>query len=107
VEDAFNFDGPAADVVLAVLAWAAQMERAAIGDRICAARVRIEASGGSWGRPRRVDDDTVATVLKKAKSASVRQIAMGMKIPKSTVQDIVSGKGAYKRAPDHASKTRH
>lgn len=97
VADGFSLEGPAADVVLSVLAWAAQMERAAIGERVAAARVRVEASGGSWGRPRRVDDATAAKVRTLSKSRTVREIAIALKIPKSTVCDVLSEKGAYKR----------
>ena len=53
--DGFSLDGPAAEVVLAVMAWAAKMERLAIAERISAARERIESEGGRWGRPSRVD----------------------------------------------------
>lgn len=97
VADGFALEGPAADVVLAVLAWAAQMERAAIGERVAAARVKVEASGGAWGRPRRVDDATVAKVRTLSKSRTVREIAIALKIPKSTVCDVLSEKGPYKR----------
>jgi DNA invertase Pin-like site-specific DNA recombinase len=51
VSDGFALDGPAAEVILAVMAWAAKMERLAINERIAAARLRIEAAGGTWGRP--------------------------------------------------------
>ncbi len=106
VADGFSLEGPASEVVLAVLAWAAQMERAAIGERIAAARTRVEASGGSWGRPRRVDDDTVAKVRALSQSRTVRQIAVALKIPKSTVGAILSEKGAYKRPRAKALKPR-
>ena len=60
VADGFDFTGPGSEIVLAVMAWAAQMERNAIGERIKAARVRVEAAGGRWGRPRAVDPATLA-----------------------------------------------
>jgi DNA invertase Pin-like site-specific DNA recombinase len=86
VSDGFALDGPAAEVVLAVTAWAAKMERLAINERISAARERVEAEGRSWGRPRRLDRrtcDQVATM--RAAGKSVREIAMALKVPKSTV----------------------
>lgn len=43
VADGFGLDGPAAEVGLAVMAWAAKMERLAINERISAARERVEA----------------------------------------------------------------
>jgi hypothetical protein len=38
VSDGFALDGPAAEVILAVIAWAAKMERLAIAEHIRAAR---------------------------------------------------------------------
>jgi DNA invertase Pin-like site-specific DNA recombinase len=86
VSDGFSLDGPAAEVVLAVMAWAAKMERLAINERIAGARERVEAEGRSWGRPRRLDDDGVARVhtLKK-EGRSLRQIAVALKVPLATV----------------------
>jgi DNA invertase Pin-like site-specific DNA recombinase len=51
VADGFALDGPAADVILSVLAWAAQMEREKIAENQAAARARMAAVGRSWGRP--------------------------------------------------------
>jgi len=38
IADGFSLNGPAAEVILAVMAWAAKMERLAINERIAAAR---------------------------------------------------------------------
>lgn len=81
VADGFDFDGPASDVVLAVLAWAAQMERAALGERISAARARVRR----WGRPRR-DVDVARALELEAKGKTIRQIAAALKVPRTTVQ---------------------
>ena len=98
VADGFDLAGPAADVVLAVMAWAAQMERAAIGERIRAARVRVEASGGRWGRPRRIDPATLKDARARARRGdSVRAIAAALKVPRSTLADALAGKGHYAR----------
>jgi putative DNA-invertase from lambdoid prophage Rac len=86
VADGFALDGPAADVVIAVMAWAAKMERQAIGERIAAARVRVEAEGGRWGRPSRVDEPTRAKALAlKASGETVRAIARLLHVPRSTI----------------------
>lgn len=96
VADGFTLEGPHSDLVLAVFAWAAQMERAAIGERIHAARQRIEASGGSWGRPRKIDPGTNERIKKLHKRGeSVRRIAVALKISKSTVASALSEKGHY------------
>lgn len=105
VADGFSLAGPASELVLAMLAWGAQMERAAIAERISAARVRIEAAGGHWGRPKRFDDTTRAKVKRlKAEGRTIRAIAVALKIPKSTVSDLLSGNGAYKREVAKPSK---
>jgi|SRR4051812_12740763 len=87
VADGFTLDGPAAEVILAVMAWAAKMERLAINERIAAARRRVEAEGARWGRPRTMDDRQIsrAAALRK-KGFSVREVARRMRVPKSTVE---------------------
>jgi len=45
---------PHAEVIVAVIAWAAKMDRLATAERIAVARERLEADGG-WGRPRRME----------------------------------------------------
>lgn len=96
VADGFDLSGHAAEVVLSVMAWAAQMERRAIGDRIKAARVRVEAAGGRWGRPRRMDPATLerARAMRKKKK-TLREIAQALKVPRSTLSDALSGRGHY------------
>jgi|SRR5881227_523235 DNA invertase Pin-like site-specific DNA recombinase len=98
VADGFDLSGHAAEVVLSVMAWAAQMERRAIGDRIKAARVRVEAAGGRWGRPRRMDPATLerARAMRKKKK-TLREIAQALKVPRSTLSDALSGRGHYAR----------
>jgi DNA invertase Pin-like site-specific DNA recombinase len=91
VSDGFSVDGPAAEVVLAVMAWAAKMERLAINERISAARDRVEAEGKQWGRPRRLDDESVARAkAMRAAGRSVREIAVALKVPRSTVARAVA-----------------
>lgn len=101
IADGFNVTGPAAEIVLAVMAWAAQMEREAISERICAARTRIEAAGGRWGRPGKAGpaDLERARKLKKA-GLSVRKIAMATGIPRSTIARAVAGQGHYASTRD-------
>ena len=86
VADGFSLDGPAAEVVLAVMSWAAKMERLAVGERIAAARERVEAEGRSWGRPKRVDAPTLRKARRlRASGKTVREIAIALKVPKSTI----------------------
>jgi DNA invertase Pin-like site-specific DNA recombinase len=85
VSDGFDLDGPAGEIILAVMAWSARMERLAINERISAARDRMEAEGRPWGRPRRLDAGQVAQVASlRAGGASLRSISAAMGIPLST-----------------------
>lgn len=112
VADGFDIEGPAADVVLSVMAWASQMERLALGERISAARARVEKAGGHWGRPPRVSAE-LADRIRRARvltdgggkdARSIRQLAVMLKVPRSTVAAVLSEKGPYKRAPKTAAK---
>lgn len=96
LQDGFDVCGPFGEVVASVLAWAAKQELVRIGERISAARVRIEAAGGQWGRPKRGDARTVERVKKlKEEGRTIRQIAAVVKVPRSTVAAMLSEKGAY------------
>lgn len=100
VADGFDLSGPAADVVLAVMAWAAQMERNAIGERIRAARARVEAEGGRWGRPRNgeLDPKTLRRARQLRDTHSLRELAAALRVPRSTLADALAGKGHYQKA---------
>ena len=96
VADGFDLNGPGAEIVLAVMAWAAQIERNAIGERIKAARVRIERQGGRWGRPRSIDPGTLKLARKlKKEDFSLREIAISLKVPRSTLSDALAQRGHY------------
>jgi len=86
IADGFDVDGPAGEVVLAVIAWAAKMERLAIRERLEEARARAKLAGKIWGRPSRMTRDQVREARAMQQTGrSVRQIAMAMKVPKSTL----------------------
>jgi DNA invertase Pin-like site-specific DNA recombinase len=86
VADGFDLGGPHAEIIVAVMAWAAKMERLAIGERISAARERVEAQGGHWGRPCRMDPPTLKRARElRAGGRTLREIAVALKIPKSTI----------------------
>lgn len=86
VSDGFDLNGPAAEVVLAVMAWASKMELLARAERIAAARERLESEGRPWGRPKRLSDAQVQRVRDlHGKGRSQRDIAVALKLPKSTV----------------------
>jgi DNA invertase Pin-like site-specific DNA recombinase len=86
IADGFDVAGPAAEIVLAVLAWAAKMERVAINERISAARVRVEAKGGAWGRPARMTRDQEVKVKELREAGhTIRHIAQVCGVPRATV----------------------
>jgi DNA invertase Pin-like site-specific DNA recombinase len=86
VADGFDLNGPHAEVIIAVMAWAAKMERLAIGERIAAARERLESEGGHWGRPRRMESAQVArSIALREKGHSIRNVARIMRVPRSTM----------------------
>jgi len=93
IADGFEIGGPASEIVLAVLAWAAQAERLAINERISAARRSKEAKGERWGRTPRLSSAEVFTVQQLAKQGrTVRAIAVALKVPKSIVGRALSRK---------------
>jgi DNA invertase Pin-like site-specific DNA recombinase len=89
--DGFSLDGPARDIVVAVIAWAAQNERLAIGERISAARERVERAGGKWGQPERMTPfQQKRAQSMKSSGKSIREIAVALKVPRSTVADTLA-----------------
>jgi len=84
VADVVDLAGPAAEMILAALAFAARIERQAINERVSAARERVEAEGGSWGRPRRSFNVERAQALRD-EGKTTREIAMALRVPRSTI----------------------
>jgi DNA invertase Pin-like site-specific DNA recombinase len=98
VSDGFDLNGPAAEVVLAVMAWAAKMERLAINERISAARERLESEGRPWGRPTRlVAADLERIRAYRTEGRSLRQISVAMKVPLATVARAIRREQAPNR----------
>ena len=84
--DGFDLTGPAAELIVGVMGWAAEFERQRIAVRTEAARARIEADGGSWGRPKRMTASEIARGRElHAGGRSIREIAVAMKVPRSTL----------------------
>ena len=98
VADGFDLNGPHAEVVIAVMAWAAKMERLATAERIAAARDCVEAEGGRWGRPRRLGPGDVARALAmRTEGHGVRAIARAMHIPRSTIARALASGAASRK----------
>ncbi|HUL81649.1 MAG TPA: recombinase family protein [Gammaproteobacteria bacterium] len=98
IADGFSLEGPGGEIVAAVLGWAAQMERLALGERIAAARVRVEAAGKKWGRPSRLSLTDPATRelaekvldMKVKHGKSIRYISQAVKMPRATIGHFLS-----------------
>ena len=79
-------DDIVSETLVFALALAARLERAAIADRISAARDRMQAEDRPWGRPPRLSQaDCVRLRALRDAGRSVREIAMSMRVPRSTV----------------------
>jgi DNA invertase Pin-like site-specific DNA recombinase len=90
VADGLHLKPGADDITTTVLLFAfslaAKLERAAINDRIAAARERLEAEGRPWGRPSSLTpQDRAKIVALNAEGLSHRAIAIRTRIPRSTV----------------------
>lgn len=79
-------------LILAVLAWAAEMELHTRRERIAARRELAEERGEAWGRPSRLlQADREAMCAEYARGATVRQLAVAWKVPRSTIARAVRG----------------
>lgn len=86
VADGFALgDGPAGELVLAVLAWAAQMERQKIRENQEAARARLRAQGRSWGRPPLAPSTRDEIDAMTSQGFTPREVSRSLKISTSSV----------------------
>lgn len=86
VSDGFDLNGPAAEIIIAVMAWASKMERLALNERIAATRERFATEGRPWGHPPSMTRQQVTTAQRMAsEGTSIRKIAMALGVKKSTV----------------------
>jgi len=76
----------ASECYVFALGLAAKLERAAINDRIAAARCRMAAEGKPWGRRPTMSPELVDRArAMKAQGRSIRSIAMGLKVGRGVV----------------------
>lgn len=94
-------DDLTSEVLTFALSLAARIERTAINDRISAARSRVEAEGGHWGRPLRMTAEQLRRARElEAAGKSVRDIAQRVGVPRSTIHAALSRKdGPVRRSP--------
>ncbi|HSE01057.1 MAG TPA: recombinase family protein [Burkholderiales bacterium] len=85
--------GPTGELVLAVLAWCAQMELAKIHENQDAARARMRQQGRTWGRPALPSPLKDAVAAAKSQGMSCREIARQLKVSKSWVAGVLKELG--------------
>jgi DNA invertase Pin-like site-specific DNA recombinase len=108
IADGFDVSGPGRELVMAVLAWAAQFERDVIGERIRAARQQVEARGGAWGRPSRMTPAQCARASElAAEGKSVRAIASALRVPRATVGRVLQVERSARRPEKAPPKRGH
>lgn len=96
--EGFDFGAPVVGgLLVAMLAFAAELEWSAQQDRLTAARQARARAGKSWGRPSKSSALSAKILERRAAGESIRQIAIALKVPKSTVSD------ALKNGPKTAS----
>lgn len=106
IADPFDLASPAAPILIAAIAWAAQMERQMIGDRVADARRRVEARGGRWGRPSKHSD----AALKRAATRIVEgtplsTVARETGMARSTLYRAVKLTRCTKMSPQNEAPT--
>lgn len=90
VGERFPLEGPASDVILAIIAYCAELQRTQIRENQEAARHRLQMQGRKWGRPSLPNPlrDEVRALASQGKSQ--RQIARQLQISKTSVGRILS-----------------
>lgn len=87
VADGYAVDGgPVGELVLAVLAFAAQLEREKIAENQAAARARLESQGRSWGRPKLPAHVRDAARELASQGKSTQEIARQLHISKTSAR---------------------
>lgn len=104
VADGYAVDGGATgELLLAVMAWAAQLEREKIAENQTAARARMASQGRAWGRP--ALSETLANEACRMRSAGKypREIAMALQISQTSVRRILALAGYPTRRGNSAA----
>jgi DNA invertase Pin-like site-specific DNA recombinase len=84
LHDAFDVDGPAGELLLAVFAWGAKVERETISMRVRAGMAAARRQGVHIGRPR-VHVDVVRAVRLLGEGRSLRRVAKVLGVAASTL----------------------
>ena len=90
--------GPMRDLLIQIVAWVAEEERARLIDRTRAGLDRARAQGKTLGRPRTVDPVVLATAVAAvaAGGRSVRSVAKAYGIGEGTLRRALPGFGGHR-----------
>lgn len=91
VSQGFDFSQPIiGGLLVAMLAFAAELEWSTQQDRLTAAREARRRAGKSWGRPPKNAGAVGARIVElRAEGRSIRAISVALKVPKSTVHEAL------------------
>jgi len=105
--DGFDVHGPEGELVLAIMAWRNKRELERIRQRVRAAHAAATAAGKPWGKPRAVGKMKEHQIRALHREGfSIRDISARLRIPRSTIGDLLSGKGPYGERPKPSKKKR-
>ncbi len=84
--------------LIMMFSWVAEKERERLGERTRAGLARARAQGKSLGRPRRMTRGDLAAAARMAQDGrSVRDMAVALKVPRSTLQRALSAAEASRK----------
>lgn len=89
VADGFALEGPATELVCAVLAFASQLQLQTLRENQQAARARLESQGRNWGRPRLTVHQRDGVALLASQGFSRSDIAAQLDISESSVRKVL------------------
>jgi DNA invertase Pin-like site-specific DNA recombinase len=89
VTEGFDFSGAIGELLVSMLGFAARLEMEAQMERHQAARQRFEAEGRVWGRPKMPAEVVEKIRALRAEGRSIRSISMAVKVPRSSVFDVL------------------
>jgi DNA invertase Pin-like site-specific DNA recombinase len=98
LREAIDLGTPTGRLLVHLIAALAEFERCLSADRVRAGLARVKAtgrtrSGKAHGRPRR-DVDVQAVAELRSQGRSWRQVAMALKVPKGTLQQVCGAAGS-------------
>lgn len=96
-ESWLDVDGPTRNLMIAIISWVAEQERVRLIERTKAGMDRARAQGKHIGRPKRITWLELGKIRKlEGQGKSQREIAVALKIPRSTLRGVLRPKPGRK-----------